>query len=215
MSRLVTKVPQSLAESTISFEDGELLLKLREDIRFGNMEIHITSATITRDTVVIRRANIPNDPLKPEKNVGPNYTSLSSAEFTLLAAGFNMVQNYWGANPLPARHVLAACGCIVNWDHDEQTQNFRHPSHLEYGYHCVDHELQAPVYRFNTDDFVLDIPQGHILLDDGCIIPWESKLALYTHEGGPFRHQWVKCPHHSTFNHQIVDFNRADFPEEA
>jgi hypothetical protein len=134
-------------------EGGVLYLKLRETFNPSTMSLHHTVTRIDRSGVRIVRAH--SDDI-------PNHESFSKEEMTLLVEGWQIVQAYWESEPLPHRHVLLDCGCIVDWDELQEQMNgrvgvpresyYRMPQEGDWTW-CSEHE-DARVYRFCVSDFI-------------------------------------------------------------
>lgn len=136
----------------IKFERGVLYLKLREHFDTANMELHHTMARISRDSIQVVKTDSKGE-------ISSTTMTLTAEEGGKLLQGVETVKRYWTEQPLPNRHVLLDCGCIIDWnEHEKDYTEFTNGSHTyELPYvrkevWCSDCE-EAFIYRFNKADF--------------------------------------------------------------
>ncbi len=144
------------AKQIISFENGKLYIKLEERFDTSRMEVRATLAEITRDHVHVVKADSHGE-------ISSTSMTLPAVQFALLTEGMQMVEQWWDKPSLKKGEVLLDCGCIINWDKE---QEFLHDTHEEYEMpfqnkevYCGEHECYARLHRFNWQDFCEDEEQ--------------------------------------------------------
>lgn len=145
----------------IKQEPGMLFLRLSEQFRRYPIGMTCTIAEINRSGVsIVKTSDV------PEVESTSKQIILTDEEMAVLLEGWNRVQHFWNESPLPKRHVLLGCGCIVDWDrlwmeeYDEQGNTipgtgkpyFDGIPFLYKSTYCPEHE-EINVYRFNAEDF--------------------------------------------------------------